>query len=244
LKSKVKSLEVCFTPNDFESRLITSDFVVVVTDIFRFSTSICAAFAAGIKTIIPVADLNEAKECKQKGFLVAAERDGIKSDFADFGNSPFKLMTADLSGKTLVYSTTNGTRAIEMISHTIDAAVGAFLNLKYAADWVVEKNKNVVVLCAGWNNTPSLEDTLFAGALIESLNNREYPIAFFDSATIAYELWQQAKNDLNRFLTKGSHYQRLKMLNEAEVLDYSTKINMLKVLPVLQNGKLINLLTT
>ncbi len=86
------------------------DSIVVIIDILRASSAICTAFANGATSIIPVADITEAKDYKSKGYLVAAERDGFVLDFADFGNSPFNFTKEKVEGKTIVYSTTNGTR--------------------------------------------------------------------------------------------------------------------------------------
>ena len=85
-----RNLEVCFSPvifNCFENRTA----IVVIIDVLRASSAICTAFSNGALTIIPVADIIEAKEYKNKGYLVAAERDGYVLDFADFGNSPFNF---------------------------------------------------------------------------------------------------------------------------------------------------------
>ena len=90
--------------------------IVVIIDILRASSAICTAFANGAASIIPVADVGEAREYKSKGYLVAAERDGFVLDFADFGNSPFNFTREKVEGKTIVYSTTNGTGIINQAS--------------------------------------------------------------------------------------------------------------------------------
>ncbi len=113
-KNKV---EVCFSPimyPDFEN----PSAVTVVVDILRASTSICTAFMNGAEAVIPVATLEEAMAYKERGFMVAAERDGIVREFADFGNSPFNFTAERVKGKQIVYSTTNGTQAINLIWKT------------------------------------------------------------------------------------------------------------------------------
>ena len=110
-----RKLETCFSPALYEAEL-HSDSIVVIIDILRASSAICTAFANGAESIIPVAGVDEAKEYKNRGFLVAAERDGYVLDFADFGNSPFNFTREKVQGKTIVYSTTNGTGIIKMAS--------------------------------------------------------------------------------------------------------------------------------
>ncbi len=81
------------------------------------------------------------------------------------------MMNADLKGKTLVLTTTNGTKAIETATGAKLIAIGAFTNLSYLSEWLLTLKRNIVILCSGWKETFSLEDTVFAGALIESFNS-------------------------------------------------------------------------
>ncbi|HRS54372.1 MAG TPA: 2-phosphosulfolactate phosphatase, partial [Bacteroidales bacterium] len=100
-----KKIQVCFSPALLSFFDVDNNTVILIIDVLRATTSICTAFQNNVKEIIPVATLEEAKEYKLKGFIVAAERDGIKADFADFGNSPFNFMNDDIKDQTLVYST-------------------------------------------------------------------------------------------------------------------------------------------
>ena len=161
-----KKIEVCFSPALYPFYR-NDNAVVVVSDILRATTAICAAFENGVKSLIPVADLNEAREWKKKGYLVAAERDGLVLDFADFGNSPFNFHPEQVRGKTIVYSTTNGTQAIRMASGAKHVAIGAFINLTALAEWIIGEDSDVLVLCAGWKNRYNIEDSVFAGALFQ-----------------------------------------------------------------------------
>jgi len=90
--------------------------------------------ANGALSIIPVAEISEAKEFKRKGYLVAAERDGYVLDFADFGNSPFNFTRDKVEGKTIVYSTTNGTRIIDLASTSYMTIIGTFINISSLTD--------------------------------------------------------------------------------------------------------------
>ncbi len=108
-------IEVCYSPALFPY-YENQDAIVVVTDILRASSAIVTAFMNGVERIIPVGTLEEAKAYKEKGYMVAAERDGIVRDFADFGNSPYNFTPERVRGKQIVYSTTNGTNAIQLAS--------------------------------------------------------------------------------------------------------------------------------
>src|SRR4030043_965231 len=113
MKSGKRKIEVCLTPSVFPE-FRNDDAIVVVVDILRATSAIITAFMHGVRKIIPVATLEEAKAFKDKGYLVAAERDGIVRDFADFGNSPFNFQQAMIRNREIVYSTTNGTQCITM----------------------------------------------------------------------------------------------------------------------------------
>ena len=165
----MKSIEVILSPALFEHRITFDNYIVVVIDVLRATTAFCAAFDSGVKTLIPVSDLDELLEFKNIGYLTAAERDGKKVDFADFGNSPVVFLKSNLKGKKLAYSTTNGTKAVEMAKSSVNIAIASFANLHVISKWLTDQNKNIVILCSGWKNTFSLEDTLCAGALVESL---------------------------------------------------------------------------
>jgi 2-phosphosulfolactate phosphatase len=154
-----RKLETCFSPALYEPEL-HADEIVVIIDILRATSAICTAFANGAASIIPVAEINEARDYKNRGFLVAAERDGFVLDFADFGNSPFNFTREKVEGKTIVYSTTNGTGIINMASLASDIVIGSFLNISALAGWLTKQEKNVVLFCAGWKNRFNLEDTL------------------------------------------------------------------------------------
>jgi 2-phosphosulfolactate phosphatase len=134
-----------------------TEAIVVVVDILRATSAICAAFMNGVNCIIPVGEINEARELKNKGYKVAAERDGFVLDFADFGNSPFNFTPERVKGLDIVYSTTNGTQAIQMAANCHAVVVGAYFNLKALNNWLINQHRDVVLFCAGWKNRFSLK---------------------------------------------------------------------------------------
>jgi len=131
-------IEVCYSPALFPF-YENPDAIVVVTDILRASSVIVTAFMNGVERIIPVGTLEEAQAYKEKGYMVAAERDGIVRDFADFGNSPYNFTPERVKGNQIVYSTTNGTNAIKLASTGVQVLIGAYLNLTAMAKHMLEK---------------------------------------------------------------------------------------------------------
>ena len=234
----MKNIEVCYSPALYPYYR-NDNAIVVVSDILRATTAICTAFENGVKKIIPTGSLDEARTWKEKGYLVAAERDGRVLDFADFGNSPFNFSPRQVKDATIVYSTTNGTQAIRMASEARHVAIGAFVNLTVLAKWLVEKDNDVLVLCAGWKNRYNLEDSLFAGALANALTESRKFKTICDSAVAAIELWKLARTDIKGFMEKAAHRHRLKKLGLDDVIPYCSTPDSTGVIPLLKDKVLV-----
>lgn len=233
-----RSVEVCFSPALFDHILTTGDFVVVLVDILRATTTICTAVGNGVEAIIPVASHEEARQLKSQGFLVASEKDGVQLDFADFGNSAFSFTRDAIGGKTLVYCTTNGTRALEMAKSASSIAIGAFINISALTEWLARQRRSVVVLCSGWKNKFCLEDTLFAGALMERLLDTGLFQSDCDSARASMDLWSLAEGNVLGYVEKAAARHRLESLGLDDVIPYSFECDRVKVVPVF-DGKVI-----
>ncbi len=141
-------LDLCLSPALYPYYQKENDTVVVV-DVFRASATICAMLHNGAAAVIPVADIETARQYKSAGFLVGAERKTRKCDFADFGNSPFDYTREIVDGKEVVFTTTNGTMAIEMGKESRRLFIGTFSNIDALADKCMESPGRIVVICAG-----------------------------------------------------------------------------------------------
>ena len=232
-------LETCFTPALFEPGLHSGSTVVII-DILRATSSICTAFEHGAESIIPVAGVEEARTYKNRGYLVAAERDGIILDFADLGNSPFNFSRENIRGKTIVYSTTNGTGTIRMASSAGCIVIGSFLNLSSLCNWLIQGNQNVLLFCAGWKNRFNLEGTVCAGAIAERLLNSSGYSTICDSTTAAVDLWSVAKNDLRGYIEKAAHRNRLKKNGLDDCIDFCLTADYTEKIPYIKNDILLS----
>jgi 2-phosphosulfolactate phosphatase len=233
-----RRLETCFSPALFEP-VVHKDSIVVIIDVLRASSAICTAFANGAASIIPVAAVTEAKEYKSKGYLVAAERDGFILDFADFGNSPFNFTREKVSGKTIVYSTTNGTGIINLTLSCYLTVIGSFLNIGALEQWLIEQKRDVLLLCAGWKNRFNIEDTVCAGAIAEILMNSNYYTTICDSTFAAIDLWLLARPDLSGYIEKAAQRIRLRDKNLDDCLEFCLTPDFTDKIPVLKNGILV-----
>tara|TARA_B110000305_G_scaffold242150_1_gene320446 strand:+ start:6543 stop:7262 length:720 start_codon:yes stop_codon:yes gene_type:complete len=235
-----KHVEVCFTPGDYEYFKGKSEIVVVI-DVLRATSAICAAFQNGIKSIIPVATIEEAREYQKKGYLVGAERKGQIVDGFDFGNSPYSYMKEELKGKEVVLSTTNGTKALSIVSDAPIVVVGALNNLDALCEWLAVQDKNVLCLCSGWQDKFNLEDTICAGAISDKLISTGKFKSDEDSSIAAKYLYLSAWDNPLGYLKSSSHRKRLKNLNLNEDIKYCLTPNKTNVIPILKNGKLVKL---
>jgi 2-phosphosulfolactate phosphatase len=234
-----QKLETCFSPALYEPEL-HKDAVVVIIDILRATSAICTAFANGAKTIIPVATVEEARDYKKRGYLVAAERDGYILDFADFGNSPFNFTREKVEGKTIVYSTTNGTGIINMVSSANTIVVGSFLNISALTSWLISQKKNIVLFCAGWKNRFNLEDTICAGAFAERLMMSGQCFTICDSALAAIDLWSMAKNDLMGYIEKVAQRSRLRDKGLDDCIGFCLTVDFTDKIPIIKDGILVD----
>jgi 2-phosphosulfolactate phosphatase len=236
----MNKIEVCFTPALYPY-FENPQAVTIVVDILRASTAICAAFMSGVEKITPVGTLEEAKALKEKGFLVAAERDGIVRDFADFGNSPFNFTPERVKGKHIVYSTTNGTQAVRLASSSHMVVIGSFLNFSALISQLVKADRDVLIFCAGWKNKFNLEDTLFAGAIVEALLTYDKFETFCDSSVAALDLWKIAETDILSYIEKAAQRHRLKLNGLDDVLEFCHTPDLTTIVPVLENDYLVKL---
>ncbi len=232
----MNTVEVCLLPELYSHRKTTGNHVAVIVDILRATTTITVALEQGASKIIPVKELSDLSKYKKNDCLIVSERDGLQSDFADFGNSPLQLIVADIKNKTIAISTTNGTRAIAMVDKADRIFLGAFANISALANKLKQLQQNIVIVCSGWKYRFSLEDTLFAGALCEKLTSTDNFSFDDDSVIAAMDLWKTAKNDLLNYASQTEHYKRLYTLGMGESVSYCFELDTCSAVPVMENG--------
>jgi 2-phosphosulfolactate phosphatase len=234
------NIELCYTPQAY-NLFHKDEAIVVVIDIFRATSAIVTAFYSGVSKMIPVASVEEAREYQQNGYMAAAERNGEMIDGFELGNSPFGYMNNKVKGKIIAISTTNGTQAIEASRKASKVVIGSFLNLDVLCEYLASQKREVVLVCAGWKNKFNLEDTLFAGAVVEKLIIQSGFNTQCDSAIASRYLYSMAKNDMYGFLGNSSHRNRLAKLDLERDIQYCLTPNQCPVIPVLEGKYLVKL---
>ena len=212
------------------------DKIVVIIDILRATSCMTTAFAHGINSITPFAKLEDCIAMKAKGYFTAGERDGKKVDGFDLGNSPFEYMEEKLKGKKIAFTTTNGTQAIVKAIGAREIIIGSFLNLSAITSHLLESDNKVLLVCAGWKGKVNLEDTLFAGAIVDKVKDHIEPDC--DAPLAAQHLYSIAKHDMVSFLGNASHVKRLEKLNIHKDIEFCMTPDQYAVVPSLREGVL------
>lgn len=238
--SEKLTIETCLTPALLPLYNIENSIAVII-DIFRATSSICYGIENGAEAIIPVAQVEECAAYREKGseYLLAAERNGEVVAGFDFGNSPFSYTKKKVSGKTIVLTTTNGTHALHLSRAAKKIVIGSFLNLSVLCKWLKSQQENILLVCAGWKNNFNLEDTLFAGAVVDQLKVENYQLD--DPSIAANDLFNLGKKDLNLYLQKTAHSERLKKLGIEEDIKFCLQVDLTTAIPVLEGEKLVKL---
>jgi 2-phosphosulfolactate phosphatase len=232
----MNSIEVCFSPELIHLHEVSGKLVVVV-DIFRATSTMVAALAHGVTEILPFADLEACRAMQSQGYLIAGERNGLTAPGFELGNSPVAFLEGNYAGKKLAMTTTNGTVAIEKSKGAAEILIGAFPNLQATATYIQSRNLDVLIHCAGWKGRFNLEDSLYAGALVQALSgshtNRE------DGALAMGSLFTQEGNNLASYLAQASHAKRLQNHGIEADIAFCLSLNLYnQVVGVSQNGEL------
>lgn len=238
-KADKPRLEVCLSPALLHL-YDTRDTISVIIDIFRATSTITTALHNGAKCVIPVASV---EECISIGAaldnsITAGERDGKVAEGLQYGNSPLEYPPLFIQGKTLVLTTTNGTRLLHMIKDASEILIGSFHNLHALSEYLLKSNKNVLLGCASWKDRFNLEDTLFAGAVVNELYD-SFAVNC-DSARMARHLYNCAGGEnFMDFLKDSSHYRRLAAYGLEDDMNYCVTPDLHPIVPYLKSNEII-----
>jgi len=231
----MKTIDVCVSPELMHLYDVQNSTVVIV-DILRATSCMVTAFAHGAASITPFSSTEECRRMKLKGYITSGERNGEKVPGFDKGNSPFEYTGDQVTGQKIAFTTTNGTQAIDKAKEAKQIIIGSFLNVTSVSRYLLLSEHNILVVCAGWKGKVNLEDTLFAGALVENLRNHIEPDC--DAPLVAQHLYNLAKADMVKFLRNSSHVKRLNRLNIVKDIEFCLTPDLYSVLPILKNGVL------
>jgi len=233
------TLQTILSPRLLDIYNITNSIVVII-DVFRATSTIATALYNGATRVIPVDKVDKCIEIGNKvGGIKAGERDGKVIEGLDHGNSPAEYSRDFIEGKTLVLTTTNGTKLLHMALNNgaSEVITGSFPNLSAVCAHLIAGNKNIILACSAWKDKFNLEDTLFAGAIVNRV--KEYFVVHCDSSLMAEDMYCLHKSDIKNFIRLTTHWHRLAAYGLEKDLEYCVTEDVANVLPMYKNGDLI-----
>ena len=229
-------------PSDFSENQAKGETVIVV-DVLRASSTIVHACENGVERIIPVASVEDATKLlptlDRKKTLLGGERDGMRIEGFDLGNSPAEYTSKVLKGKTLIFSTSNGTVAITKSASAKEIVLGCFLNLSAVATHVISSRaKKVAVLCAGDLGRLSLEDFVCGGYLVDRIVNGTRATTVLNDGAVAARTLANAIGDVGEVLRSSSHGLHLAELGFDDDLEFCSRIDKYGTVPIVTDGRI------
>lgn len=215
--------------------------IVVVIDVLRATSTIATALYNGARSVIPV---DSVEKCIRLGremeCITAGERDGQVAEGLQYGNSSFEYPRTFVQNKILVLTTTNGTKLLHMAlaKGATEIITGSFLNLGAVCQHLLEQKRNVILACAGWKDRVNMEDTLFAGAVVNAIGD-QFNVNC-DSSFMARCLYNQGKADLFQFMKdqNASHYHRLMNFGLERDIRHCLTPDLANIVPYYNNERL------
>ncbi|MDK9700322.1 MAG: 2-phosphosulfolactate phosphatase [bacterium] len=240
-------IDVCILPQEASTERMKEHSVAVI-DVLRASTTILFALENGARNVIPtdaVADaMGLAQQFERDSILLCGERDGVKIAGFDLGNSPTEYTVEAVSGKTLVYSSTNGSKTLLKSHGAKHSILASFNNLSAAARYLLSQGTDVTIVCSGKLERFALEDAVCAGVLVtvlcELVGESEYTLS--DGAVAVAALAQQLQGDLLAMLKLSQHGSYLESIGMGSDLPICAAIDRFDFVPVFREGKIEKLL--
>jgi len=221
---------------------VKREHIIVVIDVLRCSSTIITALANGAVSIIPVKTMREALNSRKSNpqFLLAGERKGLKPYGFEMGNSPFEFTNEKVSGRSIILTTTSGTKALIYSKRAKWVLIGAFLNAKMVAEKALliakKEGMGISLISSGKQGSFSLEDFICAGAIINRLRNEEVRLS--DAAVAASLSFQQAQSHLCETVMQGEHAQDLIKLGFKKDVKFCCQFENYKVTPIYKRDKI------
>jgi 2-phosphosulfolactate phosphatase len=235
-------IDVAFTPEELRGTPLGGRTVVVI-DVVRASTTIVTALANGARGVLPVATPEEAVARAgawgNGAALLGGEREGAPPPGFALGNSPAEYARDQVGGQTVIFTTTNGTRALLAVRMASRVVVGAFANAAAVTRWVGRGPEDALLVCAGEAGRFCLEDATCAGLFVTRLRSQWQQAALSDSARAAALLYTRYREDLTAMLAEATWAQALAAQGRGADLPLCIQLDVYETVPVARNGMLV-----
>ena len=230
------------TPQDVQGR------VVAMIDVLRASSTIAVALANGARAIIPLESsedvVTRSKQFERAGVLLAGERRMLRMDGFDLGNSPMEHARAVVEGKTVLLTTTNGTRALLAVQGARDVVVASYVNLTAVCAMLraaLRGGSEVTIVCAGQDRQFALEDAACAGRYVNQISKRLPSVESNDAALAASLIDRKYGDNLMRLFQTAAHGRALAAAGFEEDLTACAAVDSYPVIPIYQDRHITKL---
>ncbi|SFE93477.1 2-phosphosulfolactate phosphatase [Paenibacillus algorifonticola] len=211
----------------------------IIVDVLRAGSTIVTALAAGAAAIIPVETVMEAKAAQQPGDLLGGERFCRKIAGFDLGNSPSEYDHAAVSNRRIILTTTNGTRALQKAARADYVLTAALLNATASAQAAAALRRDIVILCAGYNDEFAAEDGFCAGLLLDRLQLAgPAPVELDDFGLAMLAFYRNRSSYALETLASGVTGKRLAKIGLQRDIEACAPIDLYKEVPQLLGGML------
>ncbi len=235
-------IDCYFTPEPVDE-LALRDRTVVAIDVLRASTTIITALGNGAREVIPALTVESAMKIAGNlgsgQALLGGERNGKIIAGFHLGNSPAEYTAPRVQGKSIIFTSTNGSQAMVKARHAAELMIGAFVNMSAVTSLSRERTRDLVLLCSGRNGGFSLEDTVCAGMLIARVSEKR-DASLSDSAVAAVALYRRFGRGILRMMRNSDHGRYLEEIGFGADIRYCASIDSVPVVPLL-DGNVIRL---
>ncbi|MBD1379983.1 2-phosphosulfolactate phosphatase [Metabacillus arenae] len=213
---------------------------VIVIDVLRASSTMVTALTSGFDSITPVGTVNEAFALQSKNTVLAGEWHCEKIDGFDYNNSPTVIRKKDHTGKHLVLTTTNGTKAVEKAAKADMLLIGCFLNATACITEALVQNGDITIYCAGSRNEFALEDGLAAGLMVHLAKKQAPSIETCDFSKAMEACFLQLSKGLPDLLFTTTTGKRLTSHNYTDDIKYCGQIDILQIVPIKKENRILS----
>lgn len=238
-------IEVFFSPTHVDELSMRGRNVVII-DVLRSSTTICAALKNGAREVIPAPDIENATKISANlssdSRLLGGERQGKKIDGFDLGNSPLEYTPEKIGGKTIVFTSTNGSETAYKCRYASMALIGAFVNVSSVVQSIVDVGGTWTIICSGQQGAFSIEDATCAGMIISKIQ-AALEVETDDAGLTALILYKNFKRSIVGMLRRSTHGRYLASIGFSEDLKFCAAVDSVPIVPTL-NGVGIKLKVT
>jgi 2-phosphosulfolactate phosphatase len=231
-------LDVLLLPGELDARPRPQRAAVVI-DVIRATSTIVSAFRHGVRSVFPVADVEEARRAQGEmaGALLAGERGGKRLPGFDLGNSPREFVPNVVAGRDVVLTTSNGTKTLRAVGRGRVVAIGAFLNCSAVGAWLRSRDEDALLVCSGYEGIFSLEDAVCAGAVVEKVAAAG-SLMLGDTARACRALWGRYASEMPGMLRETEWGRHIVQIGLGADLDICAQVDVTSVVPIMTEGRI------